>query len=118
MTAVLRSALIPGWGQWTNRQRFKALIVFTGELALAGNAVYLNQMAVRSDREVDRQFYRDNRSRSLWAFFAVYLLNLLDAYVDANLLGFDTGPDLSCGYRQGSVCLTCRVPLSGNRFPP
>ncbi|MCK4825353.1 hypothetical protein KA005_56925 [bacterium] len=94
-TAVIRSALIPGLGQLYNGQELKAAVVFLGELALVGNAVYLNQMAVQSKTELERVFYEDNRSKSLWWFFAVYILNLLDAYVDANLWGFDTGPDLS-----------------------
>ena len=94
-TAMLRSAFVPGWGQWYNNQKLKALIVFGGEAALIGNAVYYNQMAVSSTTYGDRKFYQDIRSQFLWWLVAVHLLNILDAYVDAHLFDFDTGPDLS-----------------------
>lgn len=93
--AMLRSALIPGWGQWYNEKRLKAVLVLGAELALIGNAVYFNQLAVGSDTEYDRQFYRENRRLYLWWLAAAHILNVLDALVDAHLSGFDTGPDLS-----------------------
>lgn len=93
--AVIRSALLPGLGQWYNDQKLKALIVLGGELALAGNAIYYNQMALKSSTYDEREFYRDLRGRFIWWFAGIYLLNLLDAYVDAYLWDFDTGPDLS-----------------------
>lgn len=93
--AVIRSALLPGLGQWYNEQKLKGLIVLGGELALVGNAVYYNQMAVKSTTFDEGEFYRDLRGRFIWWFVGIYLLNLLDAYVDAYLWDFDTGPDLS-----------------------
>jgi hypothetical protein len=112
-TAMLRSAFLPGWGQWYNNQKLKALIVFGGEAALIGNAVYYNQMAVSSSTYGDRKFYQDIRSQFLWWLVAVHLLNILDAYVDAHLFDFDTGPDLSSvdygGRKYGIVAC---IPLS------
>ena len=99
--AVLRSALIPGWGQWYNGQKLKALLVLGVELGLAGNSVYFNQLAVQSTTDWEREFYQNNRSQYLWWFLGVYLLNLLDAYVDAHLWDFDAGPDLSIQRRIG-----------------
>jgi hypothetical protein len=93
--ALLRSALMPGWGQWYNKQKLKALLVFGGELAIIGNIVYYNQMAVKSVSSIERDFYKENRNRYYWWLFGIYLLNLLDAYIDAHLIDFDTGPDLS-----------------------
>ncbi|MFO7889596.1 MAG: DUF5683 domain-containing protein [bacterium] len=94
-TAVIRSAVLPGLGQLYNGKIFKAILVFGGEAALAGNAVYYNQQLVQSSSEDEREFYRDIKSRFLWWLFAVHLLNVIDAYVDASLFEFDTGPDLS-----------------------
>ena len=100
--AVLRSAAVPGWGQWYNGQKLKAVLVLGGSLGLIGNAIYNNQLAVKSSTYDEREFYRSNRSRAVWLFVVVYLLNLLDAYVDAQLWNFDTGPDLSmCGELRG-----------------
>lgn len=42
-----------------------------------------------------KDFYRKNRDLSIFAFFGVYLLSVLDAYVDAQLSTFDISPDLS-----------------------
>lgn len=39
--------------------------------------------------------YRRYRDMSIFAFVAVYLLSVVDAYVDAELSNFDIGPDLS-----------------------
>ena len=39
--------------------------------------------------------YRRFRDISIFAFAAVYLLSVIDAYVDAELSNFDIGPDLS-----------------------
>ena len=39
--------------------------------------------------------YRRYRDLSIFAFIGVYLLSVVDAYVDAELSNFDIGPDLS-----------------------
>ena len=39
--------------------------------------------------------YRRNRDLSIFAFIGVYLLSVIDAYVDAELSNFDITPDLS-----------------------
>ncbi len=64
------------------RQRFRESI--TGENPL-GNQQFL----------INRNFYRDQRDRFAWYMGFLYLLNLLDAYVDASLSAFDVGDDLS-----------------------
>ena len=94
-SAMIRSALMPGLGQWYNKKKFKAVLVLGGELGLMANAVYQNQQAVRSQSEEERAFYTNNRSLSLWWFFGIYFLNVLDAYVDAQLMDFDVGPELT-----------------------
>jgi hypothetical protein len=98
--AMLRSVLIPGWGQWYSDQKLKAVIVFGIELALIGNAVYYHQLAVKSQTSEDQIFYEDYRSRFTWYTVGFHLLNILDAFVDAHLWSFDAGPDLSIGGSQ------------------
>ncbi len=95
--AMIRSALMPGLGQWYNKQKFKAVLVLGGELGLMANAVYQNQQVVRSQSEEEKAFYVNNRSLSLWWFFGIYFINILDAYVDAHLMDFDVGPELTVG---------------------
>jgi hypothetical protein len=94
-SALIHSAILPGWGQWRNGQHLKSILVFGGETALVANAVSLGRLAARSATAEERTFYKDNQSLSIWWFFGVYFLNLLDAYVDAQLRVFDTSPDLS-----------------------
>jgi hypothetical protein len=96
--AMIRSALLPGLGQWYNKQKFKAVLVLGGELGLMANAVYQNQQVVRSQSEEEKAFYVNNRSLSLWWYFGIYFLNILDAYVDAQLMDFDVGPELTMGF--------------------
>lgn len=96
-TAVIRSALIPGWGQWYNEKKLKAIVVFGGEAALVGTAIGYHRLAAKSETDLERDFYLDNKSKFLWYLVAVHLLNMLDAYIDAHLWDFDTGPDLSSG---------------------
>lgn len=99
--AMLRSALIPGWGQWYTDHKLKAIIVLGAQLALIGNAVYYNQMAVKSHTSDDRNFYLDYQSQFTWYSVGFYLLNILDAFIEAHLWDFDTGPDLSVGSSRG-----------------
>ena len=93
--ALIRSAMLPGLGQWYNEQKIKAIIVLGGELGLIASAVFQNQKVVQSQTDWERDFYENNRSLSLWWFVGIYFLNLLDAYVDAHLWEFDVGPELS-----------------------
>ncbi len=41
-----------------------------------------------------RDFYRDERDKFAWYLGALYALNLLDAYVSANLYDFEVSPNL------------------------
>ena len=43
----------------------------------------------------NRDFYRRYRDISVFAFIGVYLISIIDAYVDAELSNFDITPDLS-----------------------
>lgn len=42
-----------------------------------------------------KDYYRRFRDISIFAFIGVYLISIIDAYVDAELSNFDIGPDLS-----------------------
>lgn len=95
--AMLRSLAAPGWGQWYNGKKFKAVLLAGGEIGLATDAVILNQLAARSDNPQDRAFYRDNRSLAIWWLAAVILYAMADAYVDAHLHGFDESMELGTG---------------------
>ncbi len=101
--AMIRSILFPGWGQWYNGKRLKAGFVFVVETSLIANAVYQNCLASKAADEAERFVYTDRRNQSLWWLAGAILLSSLDAYVDAQLAGFDIGPDLSWTPARGFV---------------
>lgn len=109
--AVLLSAIAPGTGQLYNESYWKAPIVW----ALGGYWAY--EWAQQNNKYRDfrdqynqsveaappfgnlqlqrvRDFYRDERDKFAWYLGALYFLNLLDAYVGANLYDFNVTPDL------------------------
>lgn len=59
---------------------------------------YLNRVSKSQVTDVLRKrkdLYRRYRDLSIFAFIGVYLLSVIDAYVDAELSNFDITPDLS-----------------------
>lgn len=103
--AVLRSAIVPGFGQFYNESYWKIPVVwgFIGYFAyvwIDNNDSYnrYNDLYVQSDftnsryREL-RDFFRDQRDEFAIYIGLTYFLQLVDAYVDAHLFDFDVTPD-------------------------
>jgi hypothetical protein len=91
--AMLRSALLPGWGQWYNGSKWKCGLVIAGAAGLGANIRYQNRRASESATDEERAFYVNNRNLAVWWLAGLYALTLVDAYVDAQLWHFDTGPE-------------------------
>jgi hypothetical protein len=89
--AVLRSAVLPGWGQVYNQKYIK------GAVALAVNGALLWQVLDYNKQWQDtkEEQYRDGRNQYMWILGLTYLLTMVDAYVDANLFGFDEAMEIS-----------------------
>lgn len=104
--AVGLSAVIPGAGQFYNQSYWKVPVV----LGLAGYFAYWffdndkkyrdyrdRYSATQTDSLPDgdlnlktlREFYFDQRNDFVWYFTILYVINLIDAYVDAHLFDFD-----------------------------
>ncbi len=94
-SAMIRSLLFPGWGQWYNNKKFKALLIFGTQAGLLVNSISLNQKLVQSQDEWDREFYINNRNLSVWWLVGVTLFSITDAFVDAHLSDFDESPELT-----------------------
>jgi hypothetical protein len=117
--AAIMSALCPGLGQIYNRKYWKLPIIYLSMGGLAYGfgfnqkefAYYRDVLRIRYDDDPtttdplpqysdaaivtfknDYQRYRD---LCVIGFTAVYLLQVIDAAVDAHLYTFDVGPDLS-----------------------
>jgi Family of unknown function (DUF5683) len=107
MGALLRSAVIPGWGQLYNESYWKIPIVWGVSawfiyLWLDRNDNYQHYRYIynislsessngNSDYKRLRVFYRDDRDLYAVYLGLTYFLNLIDAYVDAHLFDFDVG---------------------------
>ena len=92
--AMIRSILFPGWGQWYNGKKIKAVIVFAAETGIIGSAIYWNRRAKNEKNNLNRDFYADNRNLAFWYLGVAILLSMADAFVDAHLAGFDVSPEL------------------------
>ena len=110
--AVGLSAALPGLGQMYDEAYWKVPVI----VGLGSYWVYewikqndkyrdyrdrYNQSLVTLPSSGDkslltaRDFYLDQRDKFAWFLGALYFLNLVDAYVGANLYDFDVGPDLT-----------------------
>jgi len=91
--ALLRSAVLPGWGQFYNDEPVKGLVYGAVELGLLGWLLFENSAAEDARRSGDSAAYETHRQRRLdliWYTSASWLIGMLDAYVDAHLYSFKT----------------------------
>ena len=127
--AVGLSAALPGAGQIYAKSYWKVPVIW----GLGGYWVY--EWVKQNDRYKDfgeryrqsispttplgsdqllnlRNFYRDQRDSFAWYMGFLYFLNLVDAYVDAQLYDFDVTPELSLDGRiSPAFHATVRLPL-------
>jgi hypothetical protein len=119
--ASILSAIIPGTGQIYNKKYWKAPIIYAS-LATSIYFIYDNNNKYntykeaylrREQGEIDDYFdiynnnqlititdyYQRNRDVSYIITTAIYLLNIVDASVDAHLFDFDISEDLSINYQ-------------------
>ena len=109
-TAVLLSAVLPGAGQFYNESYWKVPIIgglvgYFGYEYFRNNNLYKDYRDdyAASQTEINpegdftlktlREFYRDQRDDFVWYFLIVYVINMVDAYVDAHLFDFDVSED-------------------------
>jgi hypothetical protein len=103
---MLRSLVIPGWGQAYNRAWYKAAVIAAGEVALGITVVKEQQqlddlahqidqlkadsLFVEADEKVNEYNAQlDQRIAHQWFLAAVITYALVDAYVDAHFRNFD-----------------------------
>jgi hypothetical protein len=117
--ATILSIVLPGAGQAYNRKFWKMPVIYaalggTGywfytsnnsynkfrsahlyALANGGYAMVDNQLLTSGQLQTDKLQARKNRDRSIIAMSVTYILNIIDANVDAHLKTFDVSDDLS-----------------------
>lgn len=89
--AVMRSAIIPGWGQVYNRQHWKAGLAFGINAFLAYRISWYH----RQWRRTKNPDFQGKRNLHTWYLVLGYLLTMVDAYVDASLYKFDEAMQIS-----------------------
>jgi hypothetical protein len=129
--AIIRSAVLPGWGQITNKKYWKLPLVYGALGVTAGVFIYnvktfreareAYKLAIDSDLSNDinipepyysvrsqperirsfRNQIRQNVDYSALFFILFWGLNVVDATVDAHLKGFDVGDNLSLQLKAG-----------------
>jgi hypothetical protein len=97
--ALLRSAALPGWGQFYNEEYLKGVVLGvtgTGLLTLlliensAANEAREDYLESGSPSDEDHyELHRQNRLDLIWYTSAAWLYGMLDAYVDAHLFHFE-----------------------------
>jgi len=110
--AVGLSAILPGAGQFYNESYWKVpIVVGLGAYFVSGwirndnlaedYRIQYEESKTEEDPDGDgtllstRDFYKNQRDTFVWYFVILYVANLVDAYVDANLYDFDVGDDLT-----------------------
>jgi hypothetical protein len=123
--AIIRSAIIPGWGQFGNGlnvyRGVKIAAIYTGATLLTlsyidNNNKYNEFLAELRDRQANggnsvigspyfdyqtagltaaKNTYRRNREVVIFSMIGLYGIQVVEAYVDARLKYFDVGDDLA-----------------------
>jgi len=108
--AVLYSAIFPGAGQFYNQSYWKVpvlvgLTIYFGYEFYDQNRQFLNYRDQYTKSQTPqnptgdpnlktlREFYRTQRDDFTWYFMITYFINLVDAYVDAQLFDFNVKED-------------------------
>ena len=123
--AAIRSAILPGWGQIYNKKYWKLPLVYGGFIALGyainfyqtGYIKYKNELFTNLDMGLDQDSdirpgdvyttstyrtvvdqYRRQRDFMIVITGGVYILQMVDALVDAHLKEFDLNPSLKVSW--------------------
>ena len=110
--AMIRSAILPGWGQVYNNKFLKALVYMGGEVYFVIKYIELDdelknlridfektgQVLINQKDLEDKEHERNGWG---WFFTAGYLLAIGDAFVDAHLYGLNGNNDISVGVGSG-----------------
>ncbi|MCP4311120.1 MAG: hypothetical protein GY790_07660 [Bacteroidetes bacterium] len=124
--AIMLSLVLPGLGQGYNRKYYKIPIVWAA-MGGAGYAIYSNTNLYRqysaeyllNPDATNERYVRITRrymEMSYIAMIAVYALQVVDAYVDAQLYSWDVTENLSMGISPSLQPLMAPVSLTGYSY--
>ena len=107
--AAIRSAIIPGWGQFYNKRYWKIPVIYAaGTVAtlfyIHNRNVYIENRdllindpdsPLANNYRINRDNFRSYRDWNVVMLIGLYLLNIVDANVDAHLKEFDMTDNLA-----------------------
>lgn len=112
-TATILSTILPGAGQVYNRKAWKVPVIYGGistmifivdwnnrgytkmKRALSNPDDELNKLRTKEEIKLYRDIYRKNRDLAFMGLIGVYVLNIIDANVDAHFYDWNVSDDLS-----------------------
>jgi uncharacterized protein DUF5683 len=129
--ATILSAVLPGAGQVYNKKYWKVPVLYAG-FATLGYFIKFNNdeyktfkeafifrvdgdesttddyVGIYSDQDLERlkDFYRRNRDLSIVGISLLYILNIIDANVDAHLFYFNVSDELTMNWQPGIINTT------------
>ena len=132
--AALFSAILPGSGQIYTEKYWKVPIVYGGiitsiyfieennkkyknykEAALLSYEIGENQLGYTyTELKTLKNHYRRNRDVSYFSLLGIYILNIVDASVNAHLYNFDVSDDISINIKPHLSLYNSGVTLSLN----
>ena len=107
-TAVLLSFLLPGGGQVYTGNWWKAALTVPAEVTLGYFSVKEHLAATKALNSGDTTGYvlhRDRRTAFLWWTGAVVAFSMADAYVSAQMYGFDREMRLALGPMRAGIAM-------------
>ncbi len=113
-SAMMRSIVFPGWGQWYNRRKIKSIVIFSGEIGLATGVIVQHVRFRDSTVLAERAFFLDDRNKLMWWLGGFIAYSALDAFVDSYLHNFDVdmGVSKQLHSKDMGVQLNFKMPLS------
>ena len=109
-SVLIRSAVLPGWGQYYNKKPLKALFFAATSAGLLGSVV-AEQNSLNDARTPEEHEDRAARRNTRLLFFALSVtFSALDAYVDAHLSDFVAAEKVvSLNLRPGGALLCLKT---------
>ncbi len=136
--AALLSAALPGFGQIYNQKYWKVPIIYGAEIycyyqfnyfgeryeeyeeayadMVAGKISQFENRVNQEDVKRVRDIYRRNRDLFVIIMAGVYLVNIMDATVDAFLFDFDVSKDLGMKVEPTTIHTDFSRPVVGVKF--
>ncbi len=131
--ASLYSAILPGLGQAYNKKYWKIPLIYGGIVGLglvvdfyADNYSYYRRMLLlqqstganptgASERVLDNAVVKSRRERDFYIIMCglAYIINIVDAHIDAHLKGFDISDDLTLKMKPSLNSTAFNTPVGG-----